>query len=58
MKAPEYRMEIPRKQISNPAISQGFAFEAEESQKANQGRPIRQTRKIRPIYPLPDVKWE
>ncbi len=58
MKAPEYRMEIPRKQISNPAISQGFSFEAEESQKADQDRPLKQPRKIRPIYPLPDVKWE
>jgi mannosyl-glycoprotein endo-beta-N-acetylglucosaminidase len=58
MTAPAYRVESARQEKTNPAISQGFAYEAEEPGKPEQDKPIGTGRKIRPIYPLPDVKWE
>ncbi|MFQ5445709.1 MAG: glycoside hydrolase family 73 protein [Saprospiraceae bacterium] len=59
MTAPAYRVEKARPQKSQfAAISQGFAVEVEEAQIPERDKPVRQGRKIRPIYPLPDVKWE
>jgi hypothetical protein len=58
MTAPEYRVESTQQEKTNMAISQGFAHVAEEPRKPEQGKPIGQGPKIRPIYPLPDVKWE
>jgi len=58
MTAPAYQVNVARQPKSQlAAISQGFATEAEES-KPERVSPVRQGRKIRPIYPLPDVAWE
>ncbi|TAK33964.1 MAG: hypothetical protein EPO28_16720, partial [Saprospiraceae bacterium] len=58
MTAPAYQVNSTRQEITELAISQGFSYEGADPRKFEKDKPFSQRRKIRPLYPLPDVKWD